>query len=142
MKVISSVFHGSKIIKIVDRDNKSPQEVKECNDKGIKVLEKRHIECYLLDDEIITKLCKTLDKKSKIQDCLKMKQNELADLSRRNCAPDDVKSASPNICSKLTQILGIVGGGGTKDAFMRDTLIPLITEDTQVYKDLERQIFG
>ncbi|MBD5409524.1 MAG: ATP-binding protein [Treponema sp.] len=141
MKVISSVFHGSKIIKIVDRDNKSPQEVQECNDKGIKVLEKRHIECYLLDDEIITKLCKTLDKESKIQDCLEMKQNELSDLSRRDCAPDDVKSASPNICSSLARILGIVNGGGTKEAFMRDTLIPLITEDTQVYKDLERQIF-
>ena len=32
--------------------------------------------------------------------------------------------------------------GNTKDAFFRDTLAPLITEDTSIYKELEREIFS
>lgn len=53
MKIISKVLNNSTIIKLVDRDARTEEEVEELKQKGIKVLSKRHIECYLLDDEII-----------------------------------------------------------------------------------------
>lgn len=31
--------------------------------------------------------------------------------------------------------------GNKKDSFLRDTITPLITEDTQVYRELESEIF-
>ena len=58
MKIIKEVLKNSSIIKFVDRDDKSDDEVAELEAKGIKVLKRRHIECYLFDDEIIALLCK------------------------------------------------------------------------------------
>lgn len=48
MKIIKEVLKNSSIIKFVDRDDKSDDEVAELEAKGIKVLKRRHIECYLL----------------------------------------------------------------------------------------------
>lgn len=55
---------------------------------------------------------------------------------------DDIKSASGMIYTYLKQILSLAKCGNTKDAFLRDTMAPLITSETQIYKDLEKEIFG
>ena len=60
----------------------------------------------------------------------------------RGNAADDIKSASGEIYVELKRILNMTKCGNTKDAFFRDTLAPLITEDTSVYKELEREIFS
>ena len=57
---------NSHIIKVVDRDGKSDEEIEECNANQINVLGKRHIECYLLDDEILKKLCEPISNLSRI----------------------------------------------------------------------------
>lgn len=41
--------------------------------KGIKVLNRRHVESYILDDEIITKLCNAVGKPDKIAECITAK---------------------------------------------------------------------
>lgn len=142
MKIISQVLHNSIIIKFVDRDDKSDEEVNELKNKGIKVLNRRHIECYLLDDEIIEKLCRTQGKEDKINECIKVKLKALAESIQRNNPIDDIKSASGKIYTEFKRILSLTKCGNTKDAFFRDTMAPLITEETQIYKDLETEIFN
>ena len=139
MKIISQVMQNSEIIKFVDRDDKSTEEVAECTAKGIKVLNRRHVESYILDDEIITKLCNAVGKPDKIAECITEK---IAASTARGNAADDIKSASGEIYVELKRILNMTKCGNTKDAFFRDTLAPLITEDTSVYKELEREIFS
>ncbi|WP_205703528.1 AAA family ATPase [Hymenobacter radiodurans] len=56
VKIVSNILKSSNIIKFIDRDSKSLQEIQELRDKGIKTSRERHIESYLLDDEIIVKL--------------------------------------------------------------------------------------
>lgn len=142
MKIISQVLRNSTIIKFVDRDDKSDEEVQELKAKGIKVLNKRHLECYLLDDEIIIKLCRMLGKEEKTEDCITAKQQAISESVSRSNPLDDIKSASGKIYTELKRILCLTKCGNTKDAFLRDTIAPLITEDTQIYKDLESEIFG
>ena len=142
MRIISQALKNSKIIKLVDRDDKSDQEVEECNAKGIKVLCRRHIECFLYDDEIITKLCMSLGKQDKVEECLAAKQSELSDSINRGNPIDDVKSAGGPIYVALKRILGLSQCGNTQEPFMRDTLAPLITPDTNVFKELEHAIFA
>lgn len=142
MKIISQVLNNSTIIKFVDRDDKSEEEVTELKAKGIKVLKKRHIECYLLDDEIITKLCQLCNKEDKTGECLKAKEQAIAESVGRGHPTDDIKSASGKIYTELKRILSLTQCGNSKDAFFRDTIAPLITEETQIYKDLESEIFG
>lgn len=140
MKIISQVLRNSIIIKFVDRDDKSDEEIVELKAKGIKVLMKRHIECYLLDDEIIKRLCNSVRKEDKIEECLNSKVKILEESIKRGNPSDDIKSASGDIYVSLKRILELTQCGNTKEAFFRDTIAPLITEETQIYKDLESEI--
>lgn len=142
MQIISKVMHNSEIVKFVDRDDKSVEEIAECNTKQIKVLKRRHIESYILDDEIIIKLCNNIGKPEKIAECIAAKTAKITASTARGNAVDDIKSASGEIYVELKRILNLTQCGNTKDAFFRDTLVPLITEETSVFKELEEEIFS
>jgi predicted ATPase len=142
VNVISNILKSSEIIKFVDRDDKSIEEIEELKNKKIKTLNKRHIENYLLDDEIIIKLCKTIDKLDKIEECLKAKEDAINDSISRGNPSDDVKSASGKIYTELKRLLNLNQGGNNTGAFLRDTMAPIITEDTDIFKELEKQILN
>jgi hypothetical protein len=139
--IIQRLLPNSIFQRLVDRDDKSTQEIKELNTLGIKVLAQRHIESYLLDDEIISKLCSSVGKDELIQTCIDAKKQKISESIERGNADDDIKSASGEIYVELKKILELTQCGNTKDAFLRDTLTPLVTEETQVYKYLHREIF-
>lgn len=141
MKIISNVLSNSQKIKLVDRDARTPEEVEELRQKGIKVLSKRHIECYLLDDEIIQLLCNHEGKMDKYQEIVDMKKQKLENSISLGNAADDMKSASGAIFVEIRQILQLNRGGNTKDAFFRDIIAPLITPETRVYQELKHEIF-
>lgn len=141
MRIISEVLKNSDIIKFVDRDDKSEAEVNELNAKGIKVLKRRHIECYLLDDEVIKKLCCIKNKENKIDECINAKKQAITNSVSRGNPSDDIKSASGEIYTELKKILSLTKCGNTKDAFLRDTIAPLVTNETQIFQELEKEIF-
>ena len=141
VKVISNILKTSEIIKFVDRDDKSLQEIQELSDNGIKASQKRHIENYLFDDEIIEKLCVSEGKTELLQDCINAKNNAIQGSINRGNPTDDIKSASGNIYTELKRILSLTQRGNNKSAFIRDTIAPLVTEDTNIYQELEREIF-
>ena len=142
MKIISNVLSNSRKIKVIDRDARSPEEIKELNAKGINVLSKRHIECYLLDDEVIKLLCNKENKTDKYEEILTAKKNILEESVKNGNARDDIKSASGAIYVEIKKILQLSNCGNTKDAFFRDTITPLITPETEIYKELKKEIFG
>ena len=141
MQIISQALKHSRIIKLVDRDDKSDEEIEECNEKGVSVLSRRHIECYIYDDEIISKLCTSVGQEDKIEKCLDAKRNAICESINRGNPVDDIKSAGGHIYVAVKRILALSQCGNTQEPFMRDTLAPLITPDTQVFKELENMIF-
>jgi predicted ATPase len=141
VKIVSNILKSSDILKFIDRDDKSPQEIEELAQRGIKTSKRRHIECYLLDDQIITKLCTEVNKPELLADCLQAKLTAIQDSVNRGNPADDIKSASGQIFTELKRILSLTQCGNNKCAFLRDTLTPLVTEDTTIYKELENEIF-
>ena len=141
VKIVSNILKSSNILKFVDRDDKSPQEISELLQKNIKTSKRRHIESYLLDDEIITKLCTSVSKPELLADCLQAKQTAIQNSIGRGNPADDVKSASGQIFTELKRILSLTQCGNNKCAFLRDTLTALVTEETTIYKELEGEIF-
>lgn len=142
MQLLTSVLSASEIIKFVDRDGMSNQEVTELfDDKQIKTSSLRNIECYLLDDEIIEKLCNIQEKSDLLQECLDAKQQAISNSIDRGNPPDDIKSASGDTCVAIKRILQLTQSGNSTGAFLRDTMTPLITEDTNIYQLLESEIF-
>lgn len=140
IKIIKEVYKAETSI-LVDRDDMSDQEVLEMNRRGVTALSRRHIECYLLDDEIIRKLCECNGHPESIPTCLQIKSEGIAESVERGNAPDDIKSASGYIITGLKHVLSLRQCGNTTPAFLRDTIAPLITTDTDVYKQLKKDIF-
>ena len=141
-EIMTKLLSSTEIIKIIDRDDRSDTEVSELNRKNIKVLSRRNIESFLLDDEILRKLCVSCNMADKLDECLTAKKSALqASISRNNPA-DDLKSACGEIYISLKRILSLTQCGNNANAFLRDTIAPLITSETEVYKQLETDIFG
>ena len=141
VKILSNILKTSTIVKFIDRDDKSEREIQELIDKGIKTSKRRHIESYLFDDELIGKLCTTNGKSELLKECLNAKKQAIQDSVQRGNPDDDIKSASWKIFTELKRILGLTQCGNNKCAFIRDTMAPLVTHDTQIYRELKREIF-
>ena len=142
IKIVANILKSSEILKFVDRDDKSSQEVSELLKKGIKTSKRRHIESYLFDDEIIAKLCNSVGKSELTQDCLNAIEKAIQESISRGNPNDDVKSASGNLFTEIKRILSLTQCGNNKCAFIRDTLAQLVTEETNIYKELESEIFS
>ena len=142
VRIVANILKSSSIIKFIDSDDKSPQEVQELLTKGIKTSNRRHIESYLFDNELIIKLCNSNGKPELVQDCLDAKKQAIHESISRGHPADDIKSASGNIFTEIKRILGLTQCGNNKCAFIRDTMTPLVTEDTTVYQELENEIFN
>lgn len=144
LKVISltqAIIPSTNVIRIIDRDDRSETEVAELAEKGIRVLERRHLESYLLDDEIIRKWCVSAGKAELADDAIAIKEQAVSDSLGRGNAPDDIKSASNDIATNIKKLLGLTACGNTGEAIIRNSIAPLITPDTQVYEELKRLIF-
>lgn len=141
-EVLKVLLKETKIIKVIDRDDRSNQEVDELKSNRISVLSKRNLESYLLDDSVIEKLCISVGKPDKVAECLQKKQDALSSSIARGNPSDDLKSARGDIYTSLKKILGLTQCGNKPDSFLRDTMAPLITPDMEIYKQLERDIFG
>lgn len=96
----------------------------------------------MLDDTLIKKLCESVNKAEEYEECLKDKEAAIQEAISRGRAPDDLKSASGTIYTSLKKRLGLTKCGNNPDTFMRDTMVPFITPDTEIYKQLEAEIFG
>lgn len=201
--LLKEMLKSSKILRLLDRDDKSGQEVIEFEKRGFAILRRRHIEAYLFDDEIIEKLVRnevpdhillrkdvlskipeisdkleslfinpdednirfrldfrekidnTIDDENhrrellawwdqspeaKITEALLIKKQAIQSSKERGNPEDDIKSASGEIYNGLKELLSLSQCGNNTDAFMRDTLAPLITIDTQLYKQLKEEI--
>jgi len=140
--ILNGILSSSNIIRFVDRDDRSKEEIKELLAKGIKATSRRHIESYLLDDIIIGKLCVQSGRPEVYQQCIDAKKDKIIASVQRGNASDDIKSASGEIYIELKKILGLTQCGNNLCAFLRDTMAPLVTEETVVYQELEHEIFG
>ncbi|WP_276930806.1 AAA family ATPase [Faecalibaculum rodentium] len=140
--LLQTILGKSQIIKVIDRDDHSNQEVQDFEAKGIKVLTRRNLESYLLDDDVIEKLCNVKGQPDKFEIYLKEKNSALEDSVSRGNPTDDLKSARGYIYNSLKRLLNLTQCGNNSDFFIRDTLAPLITPDMQIYKELEGELFG
>ena len=134
------LISGLQIIRLVDRDDRSPEEIEDAKKEGVKVLSRRNLESYLFDDEVLEELATAKGKEDNVNELLEEKEKILTSMSNR--AKDDLKPASGRIYLECKKVLGLVGCGNNAETFMRDTLAPLIKPEMSVYKQLKQDIFN
>ncbi|KTR94239.1 hypothetical protein NS220_09565 [Microbacterium testaceum] len=134
---LQTITPGTVINRLIDRDSRSQQEIEILEQEGTRVLGRRHLEAYLLDDEVIEALCREAGMGAKVADALEVKQRAIADSVARGNDADDVKRAAGSIRDGLRKLLSLATPGSTPDAFLRDTMAPLVREGMAVYSELE-----
>jgi hypothetical protein len=147
-KWLASIFERIvpkvKMWRLLDRDDRSDDELNELQTKGTRVLKKRDIENYLWDNEILEKLCQSGDQADKLAEVIATKEKLISQAQSNNDPPpiDDIKAISGLLYVEVRKLLKLTQKGNTVDEFSRVTLASLITPDTLVYKELEQIIFG
>jgi len=140
--VLGTVLSGVKLSNVVDRDDRGQAEVDELKKKGMRVLSLRHLENYLYADEILEKLCNVKSQETKISEVLGASAAALASSIKRENPKDDYKSMSGELYNALKKILGLTQCGNDSEAFCIETLVPLVTPETEIYKKLKADIFS
>ena len=138
--LLNRIVRGVKIIRLRDRDEMTPDEVTQAMKNGIRVLSKRNLESVLLGDEILRRLCEKWESPGKTE-VLIGKRNKKTKINNASEA-DDLKPSAQSVHQAARRELPITRIGGTKEAFMRDILAPLVEPGTDTHGKLKQDIFG
>lgn len=141
-KVLSNISNKTKIYKLIDMDDMNDNEVEQYKKDGIIILSRRHLESFLLDDEIIRLFCSNKEVNNDIIDSVLAEKNNILKKSNRNHQKpiDDLKSSKGEIYNMIKEKLSLKQHGSNADAFMKAYLAPLVSDRTQIYKELEQCI--
>lgn len=140
-RAFQTLVSGTETIRVIDRDDRSDEEVQNAIAAGIRVLSRRSIESYLLDEEILRKLCLNIGKGSEADNIITAKAAAMASSISRGNPPDDVKSAAGEIYNAAKRLLQLTQAGSNYRSFLRDTVAPLVP-GTSVYEQLRTDLFG
>ncbi len=143
--VVQAIAEGSTVISLTDRDRHNDVEREKARQGNQFMLKRRTLENYLLDDEVLKLLCDKLLCENVGRPPATV--NELIDLRDDNIPGGDVrtgkaKSAAVKIYEAAEDQLGIPHPGESCATFLIEHLAPLITPDTDIYKELKTDIFG
>jgi hypothetical protein len=141
-RAIQTLSVGSRVIRVVDRDDRTEAEIAELRSFGVRVLSRRAIENYLLDDEVIRALCENAGQPTRVAELLDARGRAVAESVSRGNAPDDLKSAAGTFYNEVRKLLSLTRAGNTADVFLRDTMAQLIRPSMAVYQALRVDIFG
>ena len=127
--ILQDVIQKSEIFTVRDRDDLLDEKRDELIQEGIRVLNRRSIEDYLIDHEV-------LDKFANDEGLDACQLQELKDLNGNNA-----KARVGKMYQKIRKEYGLTVGD-TKEEFLSDVLAPLFSENMAVYQELENDIFG
>ena len=142
--LLGKIIAGTQIIRFRDRDSSTPEEIEARRTQAIPtrtLSQFRNIESMLLSDGVLKKLCEH-ESKPECFDAIKAARDRIMEENQGNHAPDDYKPSAQAVHHAATEKLGLERSGETKEAFMRDILAPLVTQDMPEYETLKKDIFG
>lgn len=139
-KTLNEIMPNSIVLAMCDRDDKSDSEVAEFEQNGNIVIDRRNLESYLLSDEVLKALVLREARPDLLDAAIQIKESAVQKSVARGNRPNDLKSAAGDIYTGLKTLLNLQRCGNNTDAFLRDTLAPLITPSMETYADLRRAV--
>jgi predicted ATPase len=142
IEAMQTLVSGTRVRRLRDRDDMSEAEVAEKSESGIAVLNRRNIESYLFDDEVIRALAAVHGRSEIAESLIQFKNEEMQKAAKTRGRPvDDVKASAGPIMSELKRQLSLTQCGNTVKEFMRVTLAPLLNNSLPVYVELRASVF-
>lgn len=140
-RTIQTLVAGTRVVRLIDRDMRTHGEVDELQKQGVRVLPRRHLESFLLDEELIGSLADQHGQAEKSDVLLRARAEAIAESVAKGSDKDNMKDAAGYFYVKARRILSLTGGGSTTSAFLADTMAPLLKPGTRAYAELRDAIF-
>ncbi|MFH1813893.1 MAG: AAA family ATPase [Pseudomonadota bacterium] len=140
--ILKSAVPSTSVHRLIDRDDRSDPEVERLRSEGFLVIEHRNLEYYLLAEEAIENLVKSLGQEQLLQDALRIRSDAVASSCRRGNSTDDLKSAAGDIYVGLKRLLQLNRCGNNTDEFLRDTMAFHVCVGSAGYEELRSAILG
>jgi hypothetical protein len=141
-RLLESLAPGVHVRRVIDRDDRTNAEIETLQAQHVRVLTRRTIESYLLDDEILEAVCVVLGSPQASADLIAAKATALANSVAHGGPPDDFKRPAGDIYNAAKLLLPGHKLGSDKRAFMKGICAPQIVPGTQTYAALRHEIFG
>ena len=129
VSILQNVIQKAEIFAVRDRDELLDEERDKLIAEGKRVLTRRTIEDYLIDDEVLEKFAA---EKS-------LNDDQLQELKNINGSNDTAKARSGDIYQKIRGYRLTVGE--TREGFLSGVMAPLLSEEMVAYQELEKDIF-
>ncbi len=134
LKDFATIFRNTSksvtVLTLRDKDHLTDNGRQKNITENDKILSRKDIEEYLLDDEVLTKLCEE-----------KGNPDAMNLLQEARAKHVDAKSSVNDIRNAANKEFRTNPVGDNADDFLINTMSKLITPDMQVYKELKRDIF-
>ena len=137
--VLRSVAPGTKIWRLIDRDDMTNSARGERIQQGVNVLTRRELENYLYDPDVLTRFCERENKLdlvssilAKAQELLNGEQTEFVDL----------KPITRELLDYVQKTTRIPNLGKDRREFALEHLVPALREAPKIFDELERDIFS
>lgn len=131
-----------KIVKLIDRDDRTDEEISALRSNGVRVLSLRTIESYLLDDDVLQKMCDRFIHSELGPQLIAAKREALANSTAKDGPSDDLKRPAGDIYNAAKRLLPKEKLGGDKREFMKRFCATVVKDVPSVYSRLREDIFG
>jgi hypothetical protein len=135
-QTVQTVIPGTRVVRLIDRDDRSDGEIETLRSEGVTVLGRRALENYLLDEEVLEALCVAVEGVEHWPELRQAREEALTASVGRGKPADDWKSARGDVYNACKRILGLRRAGSTADVFLADQLAPLIKPGMPIYEEL------
>ena len=141
-RLIEALTPGVRIRRVIDRDDRTDEEIAVLRNHGVHVLRRRHIESYLLDDDVLARLCTSLGNAAIAPQLLAARDTALQCSIAAHGPSDDFKRIAGDVYNAAKHLFPGHKLGSDKRTFMKAFCAPLITPETALFAELREHIFG
>jgi len=141
-EAVQTVVAGTTVIRLIDRDERSPQEVQDRQAEGVIVLSRRNLESYLLDEQVLEAFCTAVGHSECWPQIRVAREEAHTAAIGRGKAADDWKATKGDIYTACKRIMKLQQAGSSADVFLVEQLAPLITPGMAIYAELRKDVFG
>ncbi len=140
-RLLTALAPEVKITRVIDRDDRTDVEISALQALGVRVLSRRTIESYLLDDTIITLMCEEFGRPEEASNLIERKNNAVIASVAAGGPVDDFKRVAGDVYLAAKGVFNDRKLGSDQRAFMKGICAPLVPR-APVYHELRHEIFG
>jgi hypothetical protein len=141
-RLLSALAPGVRVTRLIDRDNRTDEEIQRLHGRQVRVLSLRTIESYLLDDSVLSTMCEKFGQPELASQLLDEKKKAVRHSKENGGAADDLKRPAGDIYNAAKRLFPNHKLGSDSRAFMQEHCARLIQPGTGIYDVLRQDVFG